>query len=635
MSEKDSINNNFSIWKQLWAEYEESVAGRRLRREKLKKRHKERKIEKMWKEAKKKVIFHQVFIRIFIPILVFTALLCLGGTILFYNTKYTEIQNEFFLNDKETYHELCSAYEEMYDDLIQNNDGRLDYEWISRAKWIITIGADQYNIDSKDFDIPNYTLLINKQDMSMIADSSMGFWMSITKKDDKEKTNSLMRYFTVNDTLKKMADDYDSLSAEYPNSFLGIEMEDCFYKDDELIPGKFVINDNYNMVYKEYESIPENASEYTHITSKDYKFFGPVWAGNDHNSLLEKLKEDTKLREHVMMAIDDSGILSASGSVQEGFDNYIYDIESIISQDGKEELQLIFLHSYNLFNMYGKNALIIYIGVLALSLLLSLVIAYHSYFRYQAQIQMEQYRINMTNMMAHDLKSPLMVISGYAENLRNNVHREKKDYYAQAILDNVGYMDTIVHNVLDLSKIENKSRRLQKEEVNLFEITKEQIEKYQEIIMSKGLKIWLCKEDKKSNLKRLTFSSEMGTKIDGNKEFTEEKEIIEYGTILADAVFMELIIGNLISNAVKYTKEQGDIFITINQDYYEVRNLPSEPIGTEIKDLWKPFIKGNNSQSREQGSGIGLTIVKNIAEQHGFLLELAKGEDGFTARIRF
>lgn len=82
MAKKDKINNNSTIWKRMWAEYEESVAGRRLRRKESKRRRKERKMEKMWKEAKKKIIFFRVFIGILIPILVFTALLCLAGTML-------------------------------------------------------------------------------------------------------------------------------------------------------------------------------------------------------------------------------------------------------------------------------------------------------------------------------------------------------------------------------------------------------------------------------------------------------------------------------------------------------------------------------------------------------------------------
>lgn len=634
MSKKDKINNNSTIWKRMWAEYEESIAGRRLRRKESKRRRKERKMEKMWKEAKKEVIFFRVFIGIFIPILVFTALLCLAGTMLLYYNKNTEIQNKYFANNQEIYHELCSVYEEIYDASDQNDDGKYDYEWISRVKWIITIGVEQYRMDFENSAIPSYILLVNKKDMSVAADSSMGFWMSFSEKNEKEKTNSFMRYYTANDALKKMAYDYDSLCVEYPNYSLGVELEDCYYKDDEMIPGKFAITDNSNKIYKEYDSTPEDTSKYIHITSKDYKLWGPVWIGDDHNELSQKLKNDTKLRDNVMIDVD-SEIQSVSNCIQEGFDNYIYEIKNITSQDEEEGLQLIFLHRYNIVNLYGKKVLMIYIGILILALLLSLVIAYYSYFRYQAQLQMEQYRIDMTNMMAHDLKSPLMVISGYAENLRNNIHVEKKDYYAQAILENVGYMNTIIHNVLNLSKIESKSKRLQKEEVDLFRITKEHLEKYQEIIMSKGLKISFYKDGKKGDPKRFIISSKVGIEIDGNQDFDNEKEKIENVTILADAVFMEQIVENLISNAVKYTKEQGNIFITINQDYYEVWNLSAESIGIEVKDLWKPFVKGDNSRSGEQGSGIGLTIVKNIAEQQGFLLELAKEDGGFTARIRF
>ncbi len=70
---------------------------------------------------------------------------------------------------------------------------------------------------------------------------------------------------------------------------------------------------------------------------------------------------------------------------------------------------------------------------------------------YRERIQIEEYYRTTANTLAHKLKTPLMAISGYAENLRENVYTEKKDHYAAAILENVSHMDTVIVNMLDLA----------------------------------------------------------------------------------------------------------------------------------------------------------------------------------------
>lgn len=74
----------------------------------------------------------------------------------------------------------------------------------------------------------------------------------------------------------------------------------------------------------------------------------------------------------------------------------------------------------------------------------------------------QEYRRNMTNAMAHDLKTPLMAMSGYAENLLANVHTDKRQQYAEAISENVRRMNGMIEQMLEIDRLETGKRRKRK-----------------------------------------------------------------------------------------------------------------------------------------------------------------------------
>ena len=82
------------------------------------------------------------------------------------------------------------------------------------------------------------------------------------------------------------------------------------------------------------------------------------------------------------------------------------------------------------------------------------------------------------NSMAHDLKTPLAAMTGYAENLIDNIRTDKQEHYAKAIKDNVEYMNGLIKNVLLLSKSEAESITLDKKSVDLVNLAENQWEKY-------------------------------------------------------------------------------------------------------------------------------------------------------------
>lgn len=79
----------------------------------------------------------------------------------------------------------------------------------------------------------------------------------------------------------------------------------------------------------------------------------------------------------------------------------------------------------------------------------------------------QEYRRNMTNAMAHDLKTPLMAMSGYAENLLANVHTDKRQQYAEAISENVRRMNGMIEQMLEIDRLETGKRRKGEKEKSL------------------------------------------------------------------------------------------------------------------------------------------------------------------------
>lgn len=268
---------------------------------------------------------------------------------------------------------------------------------------------------------------------------------------------------------------------------------------------------------------------------------------------------------------------------------------------GDEELTIVATGTYNLFYEYGNVLIAIYVGLFVVAILIALLISYFTFQRKQARYEMETYRRNTTNAMAHDLKSPLMAISAYAENLVNGANPEKNTYYGEAILDTVGYMDQVIANILNLSKMESGLLRLNKEQVDIRELIEAHLSKY-ELLM------------KEQNLKIL---------IDG--ESTQQ----------CDKLWMTQLVDNLLSNAVKYAKEHSTITVCLQEEYVSITNRFEGELYKTPEELMKSFVKGDNTRSNNQGTGIGLAIVKNVAEAHGFDVEIQVENHAFNFKVVF
>ena len=217
----------------------------------------------------------------------------------------------------------------------------------------------------------------------------------------------------------------------------------------------------------------------------------------------------------------------------------------------------------------------------------------------KAQYAFEDYQRALTNNLAHDLKTPLAVIGGYAENLlemrRDGDETERE--YLQSIMKNVAFTDEIIQKTLRLN--ETEQIRLHKTDTDIRQLAATLAEKYRTALTERGI--------------TLTVSGS--------------------GTVTADAELLTETAENLISNAVKYTPDGGNIRITADRKQLRIENDVPEDIDT--KNLMMPFVKGDKARSDRRSSGLGLAIAKTAAEQNGFTLKISCKSSVFTAELIF
>jgi signal transduction histidine kinase len=214
--------------------------------------------------------------------------------------------------------------------------------------------------------------------------------------------------------------------------------------------------------------------------------------------------------------------------------------------------------------------------------------------------RLERLRREFVASVSHELKTPISLIGGYAEGLRDDiVQGERREEYLDVIVEETERMASIVKDMLDLSQLEAGKYNLHKEPFRIGALAGSLTDK-----MFVELK------------KRVVCAVEL-----------ESADAIVYG----DEFRIGQVLTNLLGNAIKHTPEGGKIRISTEEGpgsgvpgangtvRIEVYN-DGDPIPeADLPYIWDTFYTVDKSGSREigGGSGIGLAIVKNILTLHG------------------
>ena len=209
--------------------------------------------------------------------------------------------------------------------------------------------------------------------------------------------------------------------------------------------------------------------------------------------------------------------------------------------------------------------------------------------------KIDEMRTQFISDVSHELKTPIALIQGYAEGLVENVNNddESRKFYAEVILDEADKMDKLVKQLLELMKLEYGKREFNNSNFDIVDLIKEVLRKCEVMIKEQNIETELkC----------------------------DEKVMVN-----ADDFYIEQVITNYITNAIKYSKEiDGKRKIEVNVQEVQdskirvcVYNTGNNFSIDEMKKIWGRFYKLDSSRNRESGgTGIGLSLVKAVMNNY-------------------
>jgi signal transduction histidine kinase len=222
--------------------------------------------------------------------------------------------------------------------------------------------------------------------------------------------------------------------------------------------------------------------------------------------------------------------------------------------------------------------------------------------------KIDEMRKSFISDVSHELKTPIALIQGYSEGLLENVNKdeESRRFYAEVILDESNKMDRLVKQLLELMKLEYGNREFNDKEFDIVELEREVVRKSKVMLEEKNIKI----------------------------EFEEEQQI----NVFADDFYIEQVVTNYITNAIKYAKEiNGEKLIRVenivNRENNTVRvkvfNTGDNISEEEQTRIWNRFYKSDKARTRDgESTGIGLSIVKAIMNNYGYDYGITNQVDG-------
>lgn len=203
--------------------------------------------------------------------------------------------------------------------------------------------------------------------------------------------------------------------------------------------------------------------------------------------------------------------------------------------------------------------------------------------------RIDQMRQEFLNNVSHELKTPIALVQGYAEGLKENISDdpESREFYCDVIIDEAAKMNKLVRNLLTLNHLESGRDEMTMERFDIVSLIRGVLQSMDILIQQKEARV----------------------------SFEVHKPVF----VWADEFKIEEVVTNYISNALNHLEgdREIEICVALEDDYVRVSVFNTGiPIPEEdIPNLWNKFYKVDKARTREYGgSGIGLSIVKAVIE---------------------
>lgn len=229
-----------------------------------------------------------------------------------------------------------------------------------------------------------------------------------------------------------------------------------------------------------------------------------------------------------------------------------------------------------------------YIGEGCIFLLLILVGAAFVYQSVRKQFFIHRQQQNFMMAVTHELKTPIAVVRLNLETMQKyNLDAEKQKKMFSVTLKEISRLNFLTNNILIASQLEGGGYKFSREELDLSDLLKD------------------CINDFRARFPEKVFRTEIQDDVD----------------ILGDALLLQMLINNLLENAVKYAPSETPILATLRKFRDEVRmEVIDEGQGIEEAEKKKIFQKfyrmGSEATRKTQGTGLGLYLCSKIARDH-------------------
>ena len=205
------------------------------------------------------------------------------------------------------------------------------------------------------------------------------------------------------------------------------------------------------------------------------------------------------------------------------------------------------------------------------------------------KIKIDKMRKEFLDNVSHELKTPIALIQGYAEGLKENISDdpESREFYCDVIMDEASKMNKLVKNLLTLNQLESGKDAVVMERFDIVSLIRGVLQ---------------------------TMNIMIGQK-EANVIFEAEKPVY----VWADEFKIEEVVTNYVSNALNHLEGEKEIEIKLQDEGNRVKisvfNTGTPIPEADVPNLWNKFYKVDKARTREYGgSGIGLSIVKAIME---------------------
>ncbi len=221
-------------------------------------------------------------------------------------------------------------------------------------------------------------------------------------------------------------------------------------------------------------------------------------------------------------------------------------------------------------------------------LILILIGAFFVYRSVRRQFLLQYQQQNFMMAVTHELKTPISVAKLNLETLQKyNLDTEKQQKLIRMVLQETSRLDTLINNILVSSQLEGGGYIFSKEELDFSSLFKD------------------CVREAKSRYPERVFIEKIDPEIE----------------ISGDPLLLQLMISNLIENAIKYSAKEKQITCKLARINDKVMlNIIDEGIGVRDEEKAKIFEKfyrsGSETTRKTQGTGLGLYLCRKIAEDH-------------------